>query len=434
MELKDLSEDQHEAASSIMTWLDRGTDTKQTLTFAGYAGTGKTTVISVLARQLPQPLAFCAYTGKASSVLARKLKKHGIETTPETRTIGEDGERIDEYRPYCGTIHGLIYWPCRKCRPRDEKKNVDPNIDCSLCDNKRFMEREDLDRPYKLIVCDEASMVSDEMLRAMLSYGVPILAVGDHGQLRPIERNGSLMLNPDIRLEKIHRQAESNPIIALSKVIRESGSLDPNLCNNDKVRLVDKNSMPYFLARSYTPGREDLLSMAIICWTNSMRVHLNRAVRGHLGRHNLPIKGDVVICLKNKPPIYNGMRGVIEGDVVGDDNEKRPKFFTDRVNFMEDDIVESNAAMSALQFNTERTITRERAYELGIAPLSSLGSLYDYGYALTCHKMQGSQAYKIAVVIERGQQRFMDRKAPDEYARWLYTAVTRSSDRLVIFQ
>jgi len=55
MNISDLSPDQHEAYSSIMTWVDRGSYTKQVLTFGGYAGTGKTTVVGLLAEELPRP-------------------------------------------------------------------------------------------------------------------------------------------------------------------------------------------------------------------------------------------------------------------------------------------------------------------------------------------------------------------------------------------
>lgn len=60
---KDLSEDQRAMYAGVRAWLDRGARTKRTLTCAGFAGTGKSTVVSVLARELPSPLAFCAFTG-----------------------------------------------------------------------------------------------------------------------------------------------------------------------------------------------------------------------------------------------------------------------------------------------------------------------------------------------------------------------------------
>ena len=116
------SPDQAEVISSVMSWINRGSSTKQVLTFGGYAGTGKTFVVSQLAKILPSPLAFCAYTGKASSVLARKLGEAGIATTNETvRAKYPGGPKPFEPRPYCGTIHGLVKRLCDMCmREPDE--------------------------------------------------------------------------------------------------------------------------------------------------------------------------------------------------------------------------------------------------------------------------------------------------------------------------
>ena len=83
----DLSQDQIVAFDAILAWLG-GTSFqgKKTLSLGGYAGSGKSTVVSVLAHELLKlgPLAFCAFTGKASSVLARKLQESGISTSPKT--------------------------------------------------------------------------------------------------------------------------------------------------------------------------------------------------------------------------------------------------------------------------------------------------------------------------------------------------------------
>jgi exodeoxyribonuclease V len=473
----DLSPDQLEAYSGILSWLKRGTETKPTLTFAGFAGSGKTTVISVLARDLPQPLAFCTFAGKASSVLRRKLRDQGIETTayPENEDLAQDP------RPYCGTIHGLIYRPCPECSPKEEARGhtstgncrsiktdtcedhglprercsfcercpaCDPppprrraSGKCLFCGGYRFVRRTKLDRPYKLIVMDEASMVSDELLKDLLRYNVPILAIGDHGQLKPVKGDGSLMLRPDIRLEKIHRQAESNPIIALSKFVRETGNIDPRFADGKHVFIQFKHSgdgidqdrnLSALIQRNFQSGRNDFLSIAIITATNKRRVAINQEIRAILGRDRMPpCEGDIVVCLKNRPPIYNGMRGVIASEVEFDDDRKRPKY-TANVDFPDDETM-CEASMSGHQFGLAKPspIDREWADEHEVSPLASLGDLYDYGYAMTCHKMQGSQVERAVVVYERGLHRWMP---GDGEQRWLYTAITRSSDKLVIFR
>ncbi len=83
-------------------------------------------------------------------------------------------------------------------------------------------------------------MVSEDIFRDLTSYGIDILAVGDHGQLPPIEGKFSLMSDPILRLEKIHRQAADNPIINLSMQIRENGKIPKGYVNNEKVQIVKK--------------------------------------------------------------------------------------------------------------------------------------------------------------------------------------------------
>jgi len=492
-----LSPDQRVAYDGIMTWLNRATATKRTLTLGGFAGSGKSTVVSVVAHELLKlgPIAFCAFTGKASSVLARKLAAAGIPTV--NRIVRRDllgGVGAFEPRPYCGTIHGLVYRPCDECmtetkyehtmgpecrepRPaRDEdaptggedapagdelgdalKKALatpsrpatvcfgcDPpppvkrDGPCQRCSNARYLRRETLDRSYRLIVVDEASMVSDEILDTLLQFRVPILAVGDHGQLPPVKGAGSLMRAPDLRLEKIHRQAAGNPIIALSARIRETGTIDDALEDGHAFSILAKRDMPKWIAQRFTQSRlaadpatpAGIMGTVMISWTNKTRVSLNYDIREALGDSGPPRAGEVMICLKNKAPIYNGMRGVLAGNAErwGAPGEKAPKWRVS-VNFVEDGQKAENILVSELQFFAEKTIDYDAAQELGVS-MSKLGELYDFGYAMTCHKLQGSQAPEVGVLLEPG----LTRMPREDRTRWLYTAATRAAERLTIIR
>lgn len=443
--------------------------------------TGKSALVSVLARELPGPLAFCAFTGKASSVLGRKLAEAGIATV--NRIVPRPGEGAlarFEPRPYCGTIHGLIYRPCDLCMVEEEEHehtfgpgcseteyalagDADPQPDvpaaqrclachpppprrkktdgpCSRCHDARYLRRTKLDRPYGLFVVDEASMVSDDMRDALLSYGVPILAVGDHGQLPPVRGAGSMMREPDIRLEQIHRQAAGNPIIALSARIRETGHLDERLEDGDKFATLALRNFDAWIAERFPPDRRvadpstpaGILGTVIVCWTNKLRVDMNYNVRDALDlTDTAPQRGEAVICLRNKPPVYNGMRGVLLDDATpaGNAGGKAPKWRMS-VDFVEDGQVAKDFLASEHQFFAEKTLDYDAALDLGVS-MSQLGELYDFGYALTCHKMQGSQAPEVAVVVEPGLARTMNR---EDRTRWLYTACTRASERLLVIR
>lgn len=491
--VNDLSPDQRAAYNSVTRWVSSGE--RNVLTLGGYAGSGKSTLVSLIASQVNLP-AFVAYTGKATSVLRRKLKAAG------TQTVGvqprQDGMPSLDSRPFCGTIHSLIYRPCECLEPKtveldkpcpdktcdaelswhaEENKAVcakghRPNMTakafellkrrtkfvyaqrgsdgrCKLCNGKEWLRRETLDRRYGLIIIDEASMVDDIMLRDLREFGVPILAVGDHGQLPPVGGVGSLMKAPHLRLEKIHRQAEGNPIIALSKIIRETGRL-PETMEGDAVTFAQMRLSESIIERRYeNASPERLLEMGLACYTNRRRLGLNTAVRRVLGNartgRELPRKGEHVVCLRNMKtrdggiPVFNGMRGVLTSDALpkknrnyqGEEIGESETHLVGTVSFTEDGVEEREFEMLRAQFGREKTFSspEELAKETGIHSFSSAGALFDFGFAMTVHKMQGSQYKDLLVVAERPGP-----VSHEEYARWLYTAVTRASEKLTVLR
>lgn len=474
--VSDLSPDQLECYNAIKTWLNRGTSTKRTLTLGGYAGSGKSALVSVIAHEMPSPLAFCAFTGKASSVLGRKLATAGIETV--NRIVRrKDGEGAFEPRPYCGTIHGLVFRPCdvcmkeevhehtygpgcraeaddsglevsgarevfatsnvSKCLACDPPPSVKREGPCYKCQGDRYLRRDSLDRPYRLIVCDESSMISDDMLQALLSYNIPILAVGDHGQLPPVKGQGSLMRRPDLRLEKIHRQAEKSPIIALSARIRETGDIDDRLEDGEAFTILAKRDLKDWIAKRWNAGRlavdaktpAGALGSVLVTATNRARVGLNYDVREAMGIDGPPSKGEPVICLKNAAPIYNGMRGVLTADAIkaGNGGGNAPKWKVS-VDFVEDGQCAENILVSEHQFFAEKTIDYDAARKLGVS-MAALGSLYDFGYSLTCHKMQGSSAPEVGVVFEN-----IGWMTREDQIKWRYTSITRAQTALTVIR
>ncbi len=501
--VKDLSSDQLSAYNSIVGWM-RDPGESALLSLGGYAGSGKSTLVSLVAEQVDLP-AFCAYTGKATSVLRRKLRAAGTDTVG-TQRANRDGMPSTEGRPYCGTIHSLIYRPCdcrepktvevqKPCPDKDcvgetfwsppmgvslnaqrsecahghvglikskeafdalkpktkfapAKKHADGA--CALCGGKEWLRREALDRHYGLIIVDEASMVDDMMLRDLRSYGVPILAVGDHGQLPPVGGSGSLMKEPHLRLEQIHRQAEGNPIIALSKIIRETGRIPDDMADSDAVTFGKLRFVEQIIEQRYSDASAArLLEMGIACYTNRRRCGLNVAVRRARGiartGRELPRNGEHVICLRNmkaeggRPPVANGMRGVLQSDVefkvnVNHRGEKLGTSETQVVGsiaFPEDDITAHSYTMLAKQFGREKTFSNpeELQQETGLHSFSMAGSLFDFGYAMTVHKMQGSSFDDLVVCAERPGP-----CGKEDWARWCYTAVTRAASKLTVLR
>lgn len=441
--VKDLSNDQRVAYDAIMRWIASGSETNL-LSLGGYAGSGKSTLVSLVANEVELP-AFCAFTGKATSVLRRKLAAAGtaIASAEPWHSLYGVPKQLSN-KPFCGTIHSLIYAPCECLEPEVVEKDgkfefvypeKDENGNCGQCLGKGWHRREALDRNYGLIIVDEASMVDDAMLQDLRGYGVPILAVGDHGQLPPVSGSGSLMKSPNLRLEQIHRQAEGNPIIKLSKMIREEGRLPESMNGSDAVRFGQLRFVEQLIQERYgVASPERLLEMGLACYTNRRRVGLNDAVRRARGTaRTAPRAGEHVICLRNmkaeggRPPVANGMRGVLQSDVT----EKNETQIVGSVTFPEDGVKEAKYLMLAAQFGREKTFqsVEELVRETGIRSFGQAGNLFDFGYAMTVHKMQGSSFDDLVVCVERPGP--VDEES---WRRWLYTSVTRAAKVLTVLR
>lgn len=413
-----LSPDQQQAYDSILAWY-RDSGRKPVLKMGGYAGTGKSTLIALTAEELTRGsdsrgIAFCAFTGQAASVLRRKLFDLGIRAS-----------RDETSRNYVGTIHSLIYEP-----EIGGKGEV-------LAWRKRPVD--EVEGRYCLIIVDEASMVADELAEDLKSFGVPIFAVGDHGQLTPVDGYGSLMEDPDLRLEQVHRHALDSPILRLSLQIREGGDLPKDLADSEQVRsLHGQDEVAEVLEGLYRQsGAFDAegdflepLEIVALTYTNRMRRAVNGFARdlrhGKDMRESPPVALDQVVCLKNQAGVYNGMRGELESDAKAHDIWYRADSY-----FPDDGLTVQGSFLRA-QLGRDRTFSDLDQINNEIAPYAikewrDAGLLFDYGYALTVHKYQGSEARHVFLFYERPYG-----ISADDFKRWAYTAVTRATDRLYI--
>lgn len=384
----ELSEDQKNALDRLLAW-SRDQARSRYITLGGYAGTGKTTLIAVFRREAARlapkfRVAFCSYTGRAAQHLKNKLKEAGAVFPGDT----------------VGTIHGLIYDPQEGGNGRITGWN-----------RKDVLERD-------LVIVDEASMVDGVLWNDLLSYNIPVIAVGDHGQLPPIGGEFNLMASPEIMLNRIHRQAEGDPIIEVSRHARETGLVPPRRYGPGAVKYLmddpDAQERSGELLQSYSA---DTL---ILCGYNSTRVKLNRFIRGSLGfEGEAPARNDRVICLRNnrKKGIFNGMLGTIL-EIAPD----REGWYAARIQ-MDEREKPYDGLIYAAQFGAREAVNftadRRNAAE---------GDLFDFGYAMTVHKAQGGQARRVVLFEER-----FPKMTDDMWRRWLYTGVTRAEEELYLF-
>ena len=383
-----LSTDQQTVLDQVMAWIDAPVG--DYLTIGGYAGTGKTTLTAFIRQEIfnKSPLlkiAFCSYTGKAARNLEEKLK--------ENKAIFS-GDSVS-------TIHSLIYTAIT---------NKQGNI--TGWKRRDFMDAD-------LIIVDEASMVDPFVLNDLLSYEVPIVAVGDHGQLPPIGTNYSLMQSPHLPLPQIHRQVEDSPIIDLSILARTSGEIPVQKFGSGVIKISrnDPDSRE-ILNEALESFNEETL---IICGYNATRLRLNKELRGRKDRYgDVPEAGDRVVALKNNhySGIHNGAVGTIAKIL---EEDKTGNWLLVKIDIDGQDKPYQGYIYKP-QFNQKETIIGNLK-----DPDGHQGDLFDFGYALTVHKAQGSQADSVILFEER-----FPKSSDEEWRRWLYTAVTRAKQNLLI--
>lgn len=375
--------------------IDRYNHNEPYTVIAGYAGTGKSTLINFIIAALEvnpeDEVAYITFTGKASEVLREK----GC--------------------PNAMTAHKLLYY----------SKQM-PN-------GKFFYRpRPSLEKDYKVIVVDEVSMLPKDMWDLLLTHGIYVIACGDPFQIPPIDKNqdNGILNNPHIFLDEVMRQAKESDIICLSMDIREGKKINPFKGNDTQVfNKKDLCDGMYFWADQ------------ILVSTNKSRHDINSYIRDDLGRGFEPEINDKVICLRNCwdtlsekqcDPLINGSIGTISAMhmesidyIIMGQKVTTPVLVTD--------LITSNDEYKNLHIDYTALTTGEKFFnprqEYIIRKNKQNPELpieFNFGYAITGHRAQGSQWNKVLVLEESFP---FDRI---EHARWLYTTVTRAAEKLTL--
>lgn len=372
----EFSPQQDEALKAVGRWLKDGRP--QVFRLFGYAGTGKTTLARYFAEHVDGSVQFAAFTGKAAQVL---------------RSKGAVNAR---------TIHSLIY------RPRGEEAVEDEATGKTSINPTFSLNRQSPISRAKLVVIDECSMVDEQLGRDLMSFGTPILVLGDPAQLPPISGGGFFTEHePDCLLTEIHRQARDNPIIRLALDVREG-----------------REFMRGDYGSAQVIGREDvnqdlvLKADQVLVGTNRTRRRYNQRLRELKGfSADYPQAGDKLVCLRNDPA-----KGLLNGSlwkVMTSSRETVKPGINLLVSPEEDDPDRGVAKIKLLKAafeNPDEEVPWQQKKRFDD---------FDYGYALTVHKAQGSQWNDVVLFDESFAFK-------DTRQRWLYTAITRAAERLTV--
>ncbi len=362
---REWTREQAEAIDRVGRWLNRGEP--QVFRLFGYAGVGKTTLARHVAEGAHGETAFAAFTGKAALVM---------------RASGCPG---------ASTIHSLIY------RASEGVDGAPPTF---------ILNKDGPASRVGLIVIDECSMVDAELARDLLSFAKPILVLGDPFQLPPVKGGGYFTdAPPDVMLTTIHRQAEDNPIIRLSQIVRSGGELKEGQYGETRI-----------VRRAAIDAAQVLAADQVLVGVNRTRRAYNQRMRDLNGfKQPLPLTGDRLVCLRN-----DRAKGLINGGL----------WRVEALGGMQKDFVKmtvrsaDEGAGKSVEVAVLKNFFEGTEGELAWL-LRRESDEFDYGYALTVHKAQGSQWDDVMLFDESFAFR-------EHRARWLYTGLTRAAKRLTL--
>ena len=411
------------------------------IAMGGLAGTGKTSLMQALERALGVQAVFGTPTHKAAAVLRKKLP-------------GDQSARVRTYHSLIYHMHAtyhcdvtrrqvarvIDHCSCKQtdaceCPARFEPCNKLADHTCHISESLSAERREYLGGHRELVIIDESSMLSLKEVEDVRSYGVPVVLVGDFGQLPPVmDEMNPWTKNPEVLLTHVHRQGADSGILQAAYDVRRNGRLTQyRYGRGDAVRYRASDPVMHGVIERWQPGPDSV----IITHSNRLRGDINSMLHGEG-----PLRpGDRVVALGGRTyetirvipdgasyrttaqflHVHNGMTGTVTH--VHD----RGGPTLDMVVQLDDHVLATPdepvsllvGACARAQFGAPKDLS----WDSPLRPKNS--RLWDYAYALTAHKAQGSEFEKV-IVMDEGIT------GGGIYPQWMYTAVTRAKKGVII--
>lgn len=413
----------------------------------GYAGTGKTTLVSSLVKSLPvvaKRHVLMAPTGRAAKVLAKYSKRAA------------------------STIHRKIYWI---------RTNKSGNT---------FITRKENTHTNTIFFVDEASMISENnekafgnrsLLDDLIEYvyeglDCKLILIGDTAQLPPVHLEVSPALNEEIlerksnkqiisrELTEVVRQKENslilnNATLIREKIAKEDYTFPSIITNSEVIRINTGEDLQDALESAYS--NNGINNTSVICRSNKRANLYNQQIRTKIRwQENEISSGDMLMVVRNN---YfwldeSSKAGFIaNGDIIMvtkiNETIERYGFRFARASvemvdypkeknldllLLLDTLTSESPTISYDQYQKlYKEISEDYKGQKEINKKIKEDEFFNalqikFAYAITCHKSQGGQWENI--FVDMGY--FTDQMLDKAYLRWLYTAITRATKKLYL--
>ncbi len=418
----------------------------------GYAGTGKTSAVATrVIKALEEDrvrVQVLAPTGKAARVLRSKglhdaATIHSYLYTPSKREREEWRDVWEPFalkaireKPKLETAVAIIDTATSESVVDEEWAALEKGLPKKLAEQAKSLRKtkrfqlafmaagaiahyEETGWPASdVLVIDEASMVGESVGLDLARTGSRLIYIGDPAQLPPVGSRPSrdAMGKPHHLLTHVHRQKGDSDVLKLATRIRKAEHPEvPATKPKHLMRLEEYDQ--------------------VLCWRNATRERVNAEIRRRLGRRNplMPEPGDKLVCIKNtKPPRdaeirrwMNGEQTVVLGSELTKHEDSIALWLRDDEG-VEHEVISPIATLAGHKAEQEYL---DRSW-------GSSDPAFAFGFALTVHKSQGSEWPTILLVDETpdmisvAARREGRPKALQQARQWLYTGITRASERV----
>ena len=329
---------------------------------------------------------------------------------------GKAAMQMSRHKLPAKTIHAAIY-DFEKVVDYDENGKLQLDENGKIKKKFEFVLKDEIPSNPKLIVVDEAGMVGEKNALDLLSFGIPIVALGDLNQLPPVMAKPFFLKKPNFVLTQVMRQSEKNPIVWLSQQVLQNNPLHYGVYGDSQI--IPKSSLSEFQLHD---------SDIVLTCTNRLRHEINTLFRENIlniKKLDLPCEGEKIICRKNNwhrsiEKMYyltNGMTGTIDYidpstfDGKGIKIDFKPDF--------------TKKCFRNLVMDYKSLFQPEKAKdELGAYDFKR--NKFEFAYAITTWLSQGSEFDNVVFLLEQNGIN------PSIKKQILYTAITRAKKKITI--